>query len=448
MGKKRQRAARTPFLLRLPPHLLQHISGDRLILPISASNVAICRALLPYTRRALYRVIDLVRSGVAVKLGACTKYRPELLDLVKMVSYRTVSAVSTAAAGLNQAGEGDVSRLKQEQVQTLVDILYKMRNLESLIMCGKSAARELFVNPHYLAVQPWCHLRHLNLLTDHDEEWEECDVLLLPRLLALPALTSYVSSASLLAPDHLAPLPLTNLGPTTYLSARSLGITHLFLMTAFSELPLEYRNLFAACSNTLSELYLSCDSLPLACASALSVLPPSLTTLTLMVGQPCPNGVFHPYCTCVDSIFPFWPNLTTLVIRDNLLLDTSCLTSLQHLQHLSLGPHTAFLPSDLARLLPPTLPALQSLTASLCCCTSVCGVIDAYCTSAFFSPNSASRPLPSTAMRRPIEKLLTRAEHVGVLVEGNVRCAVGLYRAVKEHEQWCIEKAAATRKAA
>ncbi|GAA6036749.1 hypothetical protein JCM8097_003458 [Rhodosporidiobolus ruineniae] len=368
MARRCQGATKTPLLLRLPPSVLHRIftHPDQ---PVQRANLAICRALLPYTLAGLYQHVVLVSRKHILEVDKGFKARPELFELVRFCAVDVLALQAKTAA--------EPAQLDQLALFTL---LTKMRNLENLCIKGQETARAF--------------------LLDWQPDWE-------------------------------------GLSPSSYLPPRSLSLRVLFFSAPASFYGPEYRSLFAACSNTLESFHLTCSNVAPSFPDDVSLLPASLRALTLDVGYFCPAVHLNPpgRFPVVDSALLSFPLLERLAIFSDLLDDVRSLKHLKRLTHLTLGPHTSSQPSYLLALLPPTLPRLRHLFVRLCSCPQNSFPSDSRCPGP-----STKEGVDDPATRRFVrdgEALLRAAAEKDVIVEGSIRCALGMCRPTEEHKKWC-----------
>ncbi|GAA6036742.1 hypothetical protein JCM8097_003455 [Rhodosporidiobolus ruineniae] len=435
MGRKRHGAARTPFILRLPPHLLRRIFLDP-VKPIKLENLTICRALLAYTLQALYSYVDLIDPGAPARFARCTRGRREVLGLVKICSYCADPNPDTISLG-----DLDSKLVENVERDAVAEALYAMSNLEILIVRGKEAARRLFLDPLYLLMQPWPLLSAVTMVENHDYpgEWSDADAAILPRIARLPSLVVVAYSTISPQPSSLPPLPTLNSNPVLYMPQRSLSLRSIVLSAWQSTAVPDYRPLYAALRDCLDTFTLALAALPRSSIEHFTYLPPSIRTLVLDIGYRCPDGDRNSKLSfyAIDGVFSSFPFLERLTIAGNVLDDASALSTLNHLAHLTLGPHTFFLPSQLATLLPPTLPALKSLILHLCSCPTepdgsrtVFSFVDRPC-------GRGPVRLVREELKRDTEDLLRQSERVGIVVDGTLRCGIAMCRSGEVHGRYC-----------
>ncbi|GAA6036784.1 hypothetical protein JCM8097_003477 [Rhodosporidiobolus ruineniae] len=378
MGRKRQGVAKTPFILRLPPHLLRLILCDE-DCPVTLANLTICKALLPYTIEALYHDIALVHPVTLAKFDARTRAQPKLLELICRCGFEDPSTRNPEAPGAVNEARRRLGRGKSRH----------------------SSPPSTFS------------------LTD--------DIALLPRLAAFPGLRTLEMSTPDSLDEDFPPLPHLNTQPELYLAPRSLALVEIALEGPATSLPPDYRALFMACRR-LTQFELVCAALPPSFASDLSLFPPSLRSLTLKIGRPCPDYGSAGESLSVedtfpklDDILPSFPHLHQLSLQGYLLQSLDSLCALPRLAHLSLGPHTRCLPSSLLRLLPPALPSLSDLVIHLCTCFHPDGQRSRRVYAFSGAPPADEGNPDGSSITRDSEALLREAERTGVLVEGNFR---------------------------
>ncbi|GAA5941689.1 hypothetical protein JCM3775_003635 [Rhodotorula graminis] len=392
------------ILPTLPPDLLQRIfRHDR---AITLDNAALSKALLPHTLSALAYSVQLWSLTTLTSFCCALERRPFLVDGVEHVElavarpedvdadveWWTPASSSAGAGQLAKSRKELASRKKRPQVpeqlvvgpgllRDLFRLLPRMRTLRAV---GLEVYRILLA-PDYLEEKPFPRLAGIVLGVDPDylgEDLREPDD---NALFANLSLISTLRSVILETSAHDLPVTRLNLGTATYLAPRSLYLPTLQVLD-FGRIGPEASTLFSALRPGLTSLVISCQSFYKGFDTDLIRLPPTVVTLSLTVGLPCPFFFAPAVAPKVDSpvLALALPNLRHLHLSGPLVSPSTfpnVIERLADLRTLTLGTHTDLDGAQLVAFLrrrrrtalsprpsPSPAPSLAALHIHLCGC--------------------------------------------------------------------------------
>ncbi|GAA5889693.1 hypothetical protein JCM6882_007105 [Rhodosporidiobolus microsporus] len=483
MSEESHASERKPSLLDLPPAALRRIFNEGKV--ITRRNLAICKALLPYTVDALYEFVTFLGTARLQQFAEEVGRPPALLEKVQRFAFAKASPqemkdeqVSGARISKHAAKKAPKSgshsvpvfptlptnatprstgthSVLDETIRLLKHFLRHLPSLQTFVIHGLSPAivREIFPL-HSPSSKP---LALCIIFTGDDFGEEAGDELLIYHLAQLRHLTRLDLR---LNRSHSVPLPLLNLPhEKLHHSSRSWDVEELVMREGHWAGP-ELCHLFSSLTTSLRAVELSFLAVSPSFPTDLLRLPPSLTSLTLMAGATCPSGCIGGSIPIplveLGGVLPHFPNVRQVILSGNVVTPQTLydLTRLRKLELLALGPHAAIDAESILALLPPNLPHLSFLQISFCCGLShpPLSSYETYLAAVAGGhvPTHRARMVGGTLPTvvwpdgfgaNDAEGLLRRADEMGVKVEGTVRCAMGMCSGTSEkraHERICI----------
>ncbi|BGP17535.1 hypothetical protein JCM10213v2_005568 [Rhodosporidiobolus nylandii] len=445
-----------PNLLSLPPAVLRLIlisaEPERTVLH---SNFLLCKDLLPYTLEALYNNCQILGAEHVAYFAAALIADPKKLALVRYfgVSARDYDPVLWGASN-GSRGSGqiiDVGAGPYQPTKVVVgfglikELVRAMPHLDELTLFGKAFVANV-LTVRFLTKEPMPTVRTIILWIKEDEDWTEPDDrTVLHKISLIPSLSRLYLN---LNRNTQLPIDLLNFYPSSSLAPRSLSVDGV-RMDNGGWLGPEIRNLFRAVPPTFCAITLEFLSVHPAFPSDLAVLPPSLRTLTLVFGPACPDGEF-PFAE-PTQLFPkvedellFLPNLEHLHLSGNIVTPATfhAISKLKKLYCLLLGEHTALDAEAFFPLLrrgdPSDLPNLDHLTCHICVCPIAWRPTNDPKWHLYRAGELPPAAWPKAFSAKDGEELLRLGEQRGILIEGKVRCVLGMCRADAGHRQHCI----------
>ncbi|GAA5889690.1 hypothetical protein JCM6882_007104 [Rhodosporidiobolus microsporus] len=465
MGDEGVVAVRKPGLLDLPPRALELIFNFEVV---KLDSLTICKGLLPYTERGLFKAVTLCGVRRLKQFMAEAARRPAVLEMVAQFGYSAYSHERGSDDPLVQARLQQARRRGTSLAGAFVDpvsdktiarinkVIKSLPNLGGLTLhalSGETVRRVLSFSPPL----PTKGLELSVIFVADDICTQPGDEHLIQHLTQFQSL-DYLG-IHLNRSAHL-PLALVN-DPSMphYLPPRSWDVKAIALKEGGWGGP-ELRHLFAALTPTLEDIALFFVHPSPSFTSDLSLLPSSLTTLSLDIGDQCPAacGGNQPSLNHLDlvTVLSYFPCLAHLSISGNVVYADAFATILRmtHLESLHLGEHVAITLWRVRLYLPPTLPKFKKLSLSLCRGSTAPNrragsSYQATTTARGPALSQAAPKLPAVAWSgmfsvSDAKELMRIAGDAGVTVEGTVRCALGLCSGTSEkraHEKICIREA-------
>ncbi|BGP17527.1 hypothetical protein JCM10213_008260 [Rhodosporidiobolus nylandii] len=454
VDKHKQRAEES-ILLHLPPAILNCIFTPT---NVTYSNFAICRALLPCTLRALYRIPRISGQGHFKQFLAAVICRPQLCESVnQLVVAVPVPSCKLQFDTFEDDAPGELVRLAEQaqrvkgskryspaQLRVSLGLVREVFLRFTRAHCFALAGRAFF-SPLLLALVPHIdslpHLSYLRLDLVDREVWS-CpadDVLFQHLLLGFPCLSKLYLGTNT-SPQ--LPVSVLNLPSCTALPPRASLLRHITL-AEMAWLGPELRHFFTCLSPTLTHLTVKSVAVHPGLASDLAFLPVSLKALTLQVGDECPGYERSERAIPkLGSVLERFQDLTYLSLGGDIVSPGTfvALSALPRLEFVALQEHTHYTLHDLSRLVVALeIPVLEQddhfspltgLALDICSCPP---------------PGSNAlarrRCLTAPTPRWPrgfgpaeAEVLLDAAEIDGIGVIGTVLCALRECEKDDEHE--------------
>ncbi|GAA5907446.1 hypothetical protein JCM8208_001379 [Rhodotorula glutinis] len=397
LGPPAQRETTRCILPTLPPHLLVRIFR----LAISFDNFLLSKTLLPHTIAALASYVVLRGDDRLASFCVALRRRPSLVDAVEEleVSLNLVQGedddlqllgpqrMLRPAEGLLGRDREELEARKGQRVDVedfkptrrlVQDLCRLLPNLWRLRVYSVETYEHL-VDAQYLEQQPFHNLRHLELLSRHifasPDVYKPRNRALFHNLTRIPTLRQLLLDSS-----DVNELPSSDLGvdASTFVAPRSLYLESLRLEN-FSLVGVEVRAVFSALAPGLKVVKISARDMYPGLVDNLVRLPPTVTHLSLDLGDECPRFV-DPGAATPKFDSPLLalalPKLQHLHLHGPLLSTSTFPVVIHHLPELyclSFGAHADINGQQLTSLLrggPPAWPEIRYLTLHIWECAS------------------------------------------------------------------------------
>ncbi|BGP17371.1 hypothetical protein JCM10213_003415 [Rhodosporidiobolus nylandii] len=443
-GARKQKKA-SP-LLTLPPAILSQILAYKGV--ISAKNVALNRALLPYTLHAMFSYVRLTTAEQLSRFCAALVRQPDLVEKVEALhigpqSGKNYKAPDESAWAMKGESESLFAELLSSSrrsrppyspttfvanLNLLGTLVSSLPNLTHLSLIGH-ALLSLLTDVSYLQEKPLSRVQilEIKLLLFQDWNFPAAETVLHDLAIHLPHLRTLYIRHNM----RLLPLTLLNVSSSAILPPRAWPL-HSFVLKCILTPP-EFRTLLSAFSSpSLTSLTLTLAMGPYAGFMAdLARLPHSLRVLRFYFGTQCGEPDRKPFPSFASDGSLHLPNLEHLVLSGNIVSAATFETirSFPSLRHLEFGPHARFTAGSLLPLVADTkaLPLLACLHLDICECRV---------------PDLA--PLRQSKRLRPVwqaefgsvdaGRVVRAAEERGLWVEGTVLCALKRCEVSNWHE--------------
>ncbi|GAA5827461.1 hypothetical protein JCM11251_003821 [Rhodosporidiobolus azoricus] len=444
-------------LLDLPRAVLNRIFREKEVVTIR--NLALCKALLPYQLTGLYRDVILSTETQVQSFAAAVKSKPELLSNVE--EFSPVLYLPPACEEVKGLRRAKHWRQQQEKLpaepreptwQTLRDLILAMPNLVHFCFACPSFLRHL-VSQSFLDRDPFPNLQELMIVLAKTEVpigLDDQEVLRrLPCSKLLRRFILYLQSGVDL------PLPLLNapFGGRTSLQPRSWDVRD-FVIGGTGWGGPELRHLFSLFGNTLDSVDLTFTTVSPSFAHDCLFLPSSLTQMTLVVGYGCPSGCtggrYPISCQPLLDLGTHFPHLKDLTIYGNMVAPSTLrsLAGLLELDYLAFGAHAEISAAEVLDFLLPSLPSLTGLDIFLCQGPDFPFALAKKRQPQLQVAHSKGK-LPKVVWPPAFGpddavKLLKKASRAGVVVDGTIRCAIGICTHTDRHKNFCTSDGLST----